>query len=72
MYASVIPNPAALAAAAVAFAVTAVTHEVLHYRHLWTLLAILAALHLFGQDRPALPTGAPSSGEPVPHRADGG
>jgi len=72
MYASVIPNPAALAAAAVAFAVTAVTHEVLHYRHLWTLLAVLAVLHLFGQDRPALPTGAPSSGEPVPHRADGG
>lgn len=72
VYASVIPNPAALAAAAVAFAVTALTHEVLHYRHLWTLLAVLAVLHLFGQDRPALPTGAPSQGEPVPHRADGG
>jgi len=71
VYASVIPNPAALAAAAVAFAVTALTHEVLHYRHLWTLLAVLAALHLFGQDRSALPIGARSSGEPVPHRADG-
>lgn len=70
-YASVIPNAAALAAAAVAFAFTALTHEVLHYRHLWTLLAVLAALHLFGQARPALPTGARWSGEPVPHRADG-
>lgn len=71
VYASVIPNAAALAAAAVVFAVTALTHEVLHYRHLWTLLAVLAALHLFGQDRPALPTGARASGERVPHRADG-
>jgi O-antigen ligase len=48
-WASVIPNPAALAAAAVGFSLTAVTHEILHYRHLWALLAVIAALHLFGR-----------------------
>ena len=31
-------------------AVAAFTHEVLHYRHLWALLGILAAIHLFGRD----------------------
>ena len=56
-WASVVPNPAALAAAAVGFAVSAVTHEVLHYRNLWTLLAIIAALHLYGRS----PAGSPSS-----------
>lgn len=46
---AVVPNPAALIGAFVAFAFTAVTHEVLHYRHMWTLLAVVAALHLFGR-----------------------
>lgn len=44
-----VPNPAALIGAFVAFAFTAITHEVLHYRHLWTLLGVVAALHLFGR-----------------------
>jgi O-antigen ligase len=48
-WASVVPNPAALTAAMMGFAVTALTHEILHYRHLWALLAALAALHLFGR-----------------------
>jgi len=48
-YAAVIPNPGALAGVCVAFAFTATTHEILHYRHLWTLFAIIAALHLFGR-----------------------
>lgn len=48
-WASIIPNPAALAAGAVGFAVTALTHEVLHYRHMWVLLAVVAALHLYGR-----------------------
>jgi hypothetical protein len=48
-YARAVPNPSALAGVFLAFAVTALTHEVLHYRHLWALLAVLAALHLFGR-----------------------
>lgn len=51
-WASVIPNPAALAAVLVGFLLTALTHEVLHYRHFWTLLAVVAALHLYGTQRP--------------------
>ncbi|MGH8968374.1 MAG: O-antigen ligase family protein [Actinomycetes bacterium] len=57
-YAAVIPRPGALAGAFVVFAFSAITHEVLHYRHLWTLLAILAALYLFGRrDARTAPTG---------------
>jgi O-antigen ligase len=44
--AAAIPVPAALAGACAAFAATAMTHEVLHYRWFWTLLGILAAVHL--------------------------
>ena len=45
-WAAVVPNPAAFAAAVAGYAATAMTHEILHYRHLWTLLAVIAALHL--------------------------
>ena len=44
--AAAVPVPAALAGACAAFAATAFTHEVLHYRWLWTLLGIIAAVHL--------------------------
>jgi O-antigen ligase len=44
--AAAIPVPAALAGACAAFAATAMTHEVLHYRWFWLLLGILAAVHL--------------------------
>lgn len=44
--ARVVPVPAALAGACAAFAITALTHEVLHFRWLWTLLGLVAALHL--------------------------
>lgn len=36
---------AALIGIAVAMAISATTHEVLHYRHLWALLGLLAAVH---------------------------
>ncbi len=49
-WSSVVPRPDALAAVAVAYAFTALTHEVLHYRHFWTFLAVLAALHLAVDD----------------------
>ena len=70
-WASVVPNPAALAAAAVAFALTALTHEVLHYRHFWTYLAVLGALHLAREDDPELGAGSRSSPEFAPERRDG-
>ncbi len=49
-WSSVVPRPEALVAVGVAYAFTAVTHEVLHYRHFWTFLAVLAALHLAARD----------------------
>jgi O-antigen ligase len=50
-YTDAVPNVGAVCGAFVAFAITGITHEVLHYRHLWTLLAVLAALHLYGRPR---------------------
>jgi O-antigen ligase len=47
--AEVIPVPAALAAACAAFAMTAFTHEIMHYRWLFTLLGIVAAVHLLAR-----------------------
>ena len=49
-WAPVVPCPEALAAAAAAYTFTALTHEVLHYRHLWTYLAVVAALDLATRD----------------------
>ena len=51
----VVPVPAALAGACAAFAVSAVTHEVLHYRHLWAPFGVIAALHLHGRAGPPVP-----------------
>jgi O-Antigen ligase len=45
-YAAVVPRPWILAAAAPAFAVSATFYEVLHFRHLWTWLGLVAALEL--------------------------
>ncbi|MFL5736470.1 MAG: O-antigen ligase family protein [Actinomycetota bacterium] len=48
-YAAVVPVPAAIAAALIAVAATAMFHEVLHFRHLWALLGVVGALYLFGR-----------------------
>ena len=45
----VVPSTAPLVGALVAMAVAAFTHEILHYRHFWALLGILAAIHLLRQ-----------------------
>lgn len=45
-----VPNPPALAAACLGCALTAITHEVLHFRHFWALLAVIAALYVATQD----------------------
>jgi O-antigen ligase len=51
--AAAVPVPAALVGACAAFALTAVTHEVLHYRWFWMLLALLAAVYLLTRPDPA-------------------
>ncbi|MGY1681895.1 O-antigen ligase family protein [Geodermatophilus sp. SYSU D01176] len=65
--ARVLPVPAALAGACLAFAVTAVTHEVLHYRWFWTLLGLVAAAALLASADRAVP-----GAEPVPIRTGPG
>ena len=61
-WAAVMPNPAALAGAAAGIALTALTHEALHYRHFWTLLAVVAVLYLTREHEPGLPDGAQAHG----------
>jgi hypothetical protein len=51
-WARTLSNPAALIGAGVALVVTSTTHELLHYRHVWALLGVLAALHLFARVPP--------------------
>lgn len=52
-YRDVIPRPELLAAAVVAVAVSALFYEVLHFRHVWALLGVIAALEIAGR-RPAV------------------
>jgi O-antigen ligase len=60
-WARMLANPAAAIGVVVTLLVTSTTHELLHYRHVWALLGILAALHLYGRvsPRPSL-DGAPA------------
>jgi O-antigen ligase len=48
-YLSVVPRPELLAAAVAAVALSAVFYEVLHFRHVWALLGLVAALELSGR-----------------------
>jgi hypothetical protein len=48
-YAAVVPFPAALVAAVAGTMVAAAVYELLHVRHVWTLFALLAALHAWGR-----------------------
>ncbi len=50
-----VPVPAALAGACLAFACTALTHEILHYRWLWSLLGIVAAVELLARQESSTP-----------------
>jgi hypothetical protein len=47
----VVPRPELLAAAIVAIAVSGLFYEVLHFRHVWALLGLVAALELSGRRR---------------------
>ena len=65
--AAAVPVPAALGGACAAFALTALTHEVLHYRWFWTLLGLVAAVHLLAQPgRQEARFGARTAGSPAP------
>ena len=59
---SVLPVPGALTGACVAFAVTAFTHEILHYRWLFTLLGLVAAVQLL-TDQTGAKKGRPAAGK---------
>jgi O-antigen ligase len=44
----VLPNPEFLVGAALGFAVSGFFYEVLHFRHLWMLLALIAVVDIYG------------------------
>jgi O-Antigen ligase len=48
-FAAVVPRPHALVAAVVGTLVAMGVYELLHVRHMWALLAFVAALHLWGR-----------------------
>jgi hypothetical protein len=52
-YLAVVPRPELLAAAAVAVGISAMFYETLHFRHVWALLGLIAALELTGRRRAA-------------------
>jgi O-antigen ligase len=52
-FAHVVRMPSIAIGCGVALAVTATTHEILHYRHVFALLGIIAGLYLFARETPA-------------------
>ena len=52
-YAAVIPRPELLGALAIAVAASAALYETLHFRHVWALLGLIAALEIASRSRAA-------------------
>lgn len=48
-YAAIFPRPELLAAAVIGMAISATLYQVLHFRHLWALLGVVAAVELWGR-----------------------
>lgn len=48
-YAELIPRPELLGVAMIGMSISAMFYEVLHFRHLWALLGIIAAIDLYGR-----------------------
>ncbi len=48
-YASLFPRPELLGAAVIGMVISAMFYQVLHFRHLWALLGIIAAVDLWGR-----------------------
>ena len=63
-FARELKNPSAIVGGAVAMALFAITHEVLHFRFLWAFFGILAGLYLFGREVPSDPATAVVVGGP--------
>jgi O-antigen ligase len=61
-YAAIVPRPELLAVAVIAMAISAMLYQVLHFRHLWALLGVVAAVELWGRRdgirRPGVADGA--------------
>ncbi len=50
-YHAVVPRPELLAAAVIAVAISAMFYETLHFRHVWALLGVVAALDIAGRSQ---------------------
>jgi hypothetical protein len=48
-YAAIFPRPELLAVAVLGMAISAMLYQVLHFRHLWALLGVVAAVELWGR-----------------------
>ena len=48
-YASIFPRPELLGAAVIGMFISAMFYQILHFRHLWTLLGLIAAVDLWGR-----------------------
>jgi O-Antigen ligase len=48
-YAAIFPRPELLAAAVIGMFISATLYQVLHFRHLWALLGVLAAVDIWGR-----------------------
>ncbi len=64
-FAAMLSTQGAMAGLVVVMGFTAVTHEILHYRHAWALFGLLAAIHVHGIARPDQPE-VPVEAELVP------
>jgi O-antigen ligase len=63
-FAAVIGAPHLLAGALVVLAISSLTHEILHFRNVWVLLGLVAAVSLWGRDEAApLPADGAGGGE---------
>jgi O-antigen ligase len=49
-FAAIFPNRAPMVGAALGLAVSASYYQILHFRHVWTFFAVIAALYLWGRE----------------------
>ena len=71
-YAAIFPRPELLAAAVIAMLISATLYQVLHFRHLWALLGVVAAVDRVGPGRRTATAGTASrTGPPrIARRSD--
>jgi O-antigen/teichoic acid export membrane protein/O-antigen ligase len=66
-YASVFPRPELLGSAVIGMFISAMFYQVLHFRHLWALLGVIAAVDLWGRrDSEGSQLDAPEANRPLP------